>query len=140
MHSRARPDTMRSLTKYDDVVADVAAFLRRRAGELESAGVPSDAIVLDPGFGFAKDPEQNLLLLNRIDELLAIGYPILVGTSRKSFLGAILDLPEADRLEGTEATVAWSVAKGAQLVRVHDVKQAVRIAAVAEAIRDVRRG
>jgi dihydropteroate synthase len=140
MHSRGTPDTMRSLTKYDDVVADVAAFLRRRAGELESAGVPSDAIVLDPGFGFAKDPEQNLLLLNRIDELLAIGYPILVGTSRKSFLGAILDLPEADRLEGTEATVAWSVAKGAQLVRVHDVKEAVRIAAVAEAIRDVRRG
>jgi dihydropteroate synthase len=140
MHSRGTPDTMRSLTQYDDVVSYVGAFLRRRAGELASSGVPPDAIVLDPGFGFAKNPEQNLLLLNRIDELLALGYPLLVGTSRKSFLGAILGLPEGERLEGTAATVAWSVAKGVQLVRVHDVVEAVRIATVTEAIRDARRG
>jgi len=138
MHSRGTPKTMRDLAQYDDVVSEVCSYLRRRAVELESAGVPPDAIVLDPGFGFAKNPAHNLELLNRIEEVLALGFPILVGTSRKSFIGAILNLPEGERLEGTAATIAWSVAKGAQMVRVHDVREAVRIAAITEAIRDVR--
>ena len=140
MHSRGNPATMRSLAQYDDVVAEVASFLRRRAGELEAAGVLREAIAVDPGFGFAKNPHHNLVLLSRIRELIDIGYPLLVGTSRKSFIGALLDLPESERLEGTAATVAWAVAAGAQMVRVHDVKEMVRIVAMTEAIRDVRIG
>ena len=140
MHSRGTPDTMRSLAQYDDVVEEVGSFLLRRAEELQDSGIGRDAIAIDPGFGFAKVPEHNLVLLNRLEELMALGYPIVVGTSRKSFLGALLDLPELDRLEGTAATVAWAVARGAQIVRVHDVKEMFRIVAVTEAIRDVRIG
>ncbi|MGH2748770.1 MAG: dihydropteroate synthase [Actinomycetota bacterium] len=138
MHSRGTPSTMRSLTDYDDVVADVSSWLRERAGRLEDRGAPHDAVVLDPGFGFAKTPPQNLEILSRIDEFLALGHPLLVGTSRKSFIGAVLDLPEGERVEGTMATVAWAVARGAQIVRVHDVVAGVRTARMVEAIRDAR--
>lgn len=140
MHSRGTPATMRSLTDYHDVVSDVRAFLSRRAAELQETGVAHDAIALDPGFGFAKTPEQNLLLLNRLGEITSIDHPILVGTSRKSFIGWVLDLPEAERLEGTAATVAWSVAKGARIVRVHDVEAAARVVAMTEAIADSNPG
>jgi dihydropteroate synthase len=136
MHSRGTPATMRSLTDYNDVVLDVRDFLSRRATELEAAGVAHDAIALDPGFGFAKSPEQNLLLLNRLAEVTSLDYPILAGTSRKSFIGWVLNLPEADRLEGTSATVAVAVAAGARIIRVHDVQPAVRVAAMTEAILD----
>jgi dihydropteroate synthase len=134
MHSRGTPKTMTSLTSYRDVVADVSAFFERRITELESAGVGGDAICLDPGFGFAKSAEQSLELLRRLDELVAIGYPVMVGTSRKSFIGRVLDLPEDQRLEGTEATVAWAVARGARIVRVHDIEPIVRVVRMTEAI------
>ncbi|HEX2049231.1 MAG TPA: dihydropteroate synthase [Actinomycetota bacterium] len=138
MHSRGTPGTMRGLTEYDDVVTHVASFLAARARALEERGVARDAIVLDPGFGFAKTPEQNLVLLNRLDEIVALGYPVLSGTSRKSFIGRVLDLPERERVEGTAATVAWSVAQGARIVRVHDVAEMTRVARMTEAIRDAR--
>ncbi|MBK5226891.1 MAG: dihydropteroate synthase [Actinobacteria bacterium] len=134
MHSRGTPATMRSLTEYGDVVADVGAFLEGRAHELEAMGVDHRSIVLDPGYGFAKTPLQNLTMLRRIDEHLELGYPLLAGTSRKSFIGATLDLPEEQRLEGTAATVAWAVSKGAQMVRVHDVEAMVRTVRMIEAI------
>jgi dihydropteroate synthase len=137
MHSRGTPATMRSLTDYRDVVTDVVAFLRQRAEDLIEAGVAHDSIALDPGFGFAKTPEQNLVLLNKLEEIQELGYPLLVGTSRKSFIGAVLDLPEDQRLEGTAATVAWAVAKGAQIVRVHDVGEMSRVVRMTEAIRDM---
>ncbi|MDP9068480.1 MAG: dihydropteroate synthase [Actinomycetota bacterium] len=136
MHSRGTPATMRSLTDYDDVVADVAAFLVRAAEGLKAAGVAEDSIVLDPGFGFAKTPQQNLELLDRLDEIVALGYPVLAGTSRKSFIGAVLDLPENERVEGTAATVAWAIARGADIVRVHDVGQMSRVVRMCQAIRD----
>ena len=134
MHSRGTPATMRSLTGYSDVVAVVARFLASWAVSLEAAGVPQDSIVLDPGFGFAKTLEQNLALLERLDEVLGLGYPVLVGTSRKSFIGAVLDLPEDERVEGTAATVAWAVSEGAHIMRVHDVKEMVRVVKMADAI------
>ena len=134
MHSRGTPDTMREMTQYGDIVADVCRFLLAWAQRLESAGVPSDAIVLDPGFGFAKAPEQNLELLERLDEVVDLGYPVLAGTSRKSFIGAVLDLPENERLEGTAATVAWAVSEGARILRVHDVKEMGRVVKMAAAI------
>lgn len=135
MHSRGTPQTMSSLTDYVDVVDEVGGFLERRAGQLIDAGVEREAICLDPGYGFAKTPEQNLVLLRRLDEIVARGFPVLVGTSRKSFIGATLDLDEGQRLEGTTATVAWSVMKGASIVRVHDVEPNVRTVRMIEAIR-----
>ncbi|HEV3473718.1 MAG TPA: dihydropteroate synthase, partial [Actinomycetota bacterium] len=123
MHSRGTPATMRSLTEYRDVVDDVGGFLVERARMLEKAGVASESIVLDPGFGFAKTPAQNLEMLNRFEEFTEAGFPVLAGTSRKSFIGAVLDVDESERVEGTTATVAIAVAKGARLVRVHDVKE-----------------
>lgn len=135
MHSRGTPDTMREMTRYGDIVADVCRFLLAWAQRLESAGVPSSAIVLDPGFGFAKSPPQNLELLERLDEVVDLGYPVLAGTSRKSFIGAVLDLPEDQRLEGTAATVAWAVSEGAHILRVHDVKEMSRVVRMASAIK-----
>ena len=134
MHSRGTPDTMREMNRYGDIVADVCRFLLAWAQRLESAGVPSEAIVLDPGFGFAKSPPQNLELLERLDEVVDLGYPVLAGTSRKSFIGAVLDLPEDERLEGTAATVAWAVSEGAHILRVHDVKEMSRVVKMAGAI------
>ncbi|CAN5540691.1 dihydropteroate synthase [soil metagenome] len=135
MHSRGTPATMRSLTEYDDVVDDVAGWLGTRAGELEAGGLPSDAIVLDPGFGFAKTPEQNLELLRRLDEVVGLGFPVVAGTSRKSFIGDILGLPVHERIEGTAATVSWAVARGAHIVRVHDVEPIARVVKMIDAIR-----
>jgi dihydropteroate synthase len=135
MHSRGTPSTMRSLTDYGDVVAEVKAFLARRAAELESAGVRRDCICLDPGIGFAKNARQSLTLLRRLDELVVLGYPVVAGTSRKSFIGSALDLAEEERLEGSIATVVWAVERGALIVRVHDVEPVVRAVHMTEAIR-----
>jgi dihydropteroate synthase len=134
MHSRGTPATMRSLTTYDDVVNDVARFLVERAKSLEQTGIERDRIAIDPGIGFAKTPRQSLELLNRLDELVATGYPVVVGTSRKSFIGAVLDLPEDRRIEGTAASVAVAVWKGAHIVRVPDVVEMTRIARMTEAL------
>lgn len=136
MHSRGTPATMRSLTEYGDVVTEIGRFLRERAEHLQEIGVARESIVLDPGFGFAKNASQNLELLDRLDEIVELGYPVLAGTSRKSFIGAVLDLPETDRIEGTAATVAWAIARGAHMVRVHDVAQMKRVVTMAEAIKD----
>ena len=134
MHSRGTPRTMRSLAEYSDLVEDVRRFLVERAGSLEEMGVPSDSIVLDPGFGFAKSPQQNLVLLNRLERIVDIGYPILAGTSRKSFIGAVLDVPEDQRVEGTIATAIIATIKGARLVRVHDVGEVRRALRMTQAV------
>jgi dihydropteroate synthase len=136
MHSRGTPATMRTLTSYEDVVRDVGAFLQLAASRIEAAGVPREGIVLDPGIGFAKSPFQNLQLIAHLDEIVSLGYPVLVGTSRKSFIGAVLDVPEDQRLEGTAATVACAVMKGARIVRVHDVAEMTRVVRMTEAIMD----
>lgn len=134
MHSRGTPQTMRELTQYDDVVEDVAGWLSARAENAQDAGVARDGIVIDPGIGFAKTPDQNLELLARLDRFVKTGYPVLVGTSRKSFMGALLDLSMEERAEATAASVVWSVAKGARLARVHDVREVARAVAMVEAI------
>lgn len=138
MHSRGTPATMRSMTAYANVVEDVTTFLAERAKAIQEAGVPSDSLVLDPGFGFAKTAEQSLTLLHHLDRVVDIGYPVLSGTSRKSFIGAVLDLPEDERVEGTAATVAWSVMRGARMVRVHDVAQMTRVVRMTEAVMAAR--
>ncbi len=135
MHSRGTPETMAGLARYDDVVGDVAGWLRCRAETLVDAGVRRDAIAVDPGIGFAKTASQSLRLLHHLEEVVALGFPVLVGPSRKSFIGAVLDLPVDERLEGTAAAVAWAVARGARIVRVHDVAPLVRVVKMVDAIR-----
>jgi dihydropteroate synthase len=121
-------------TEYDEVVADVIDSLRQSMVIAEAAGVPRDDLIVDPGIGFGKTAEQNLEVLRRLDELSVLGRPILLGTSRKSTIGKVLGLPAEDRIEGTAATVALGIARGADIVRVHDVEAMVRVARMADAV------
>ena len=120
--------------RYDDVVSEVVDGLRAALQRAERAGVPPEHLIVDPGIGFGKTADHNITLLNHLDALTALGRPILLGTSRKSTLGRILDLPPDQRLEGTLATTALGVAAGVDIVRVHDVRANVRAARVADAI------
>lgn len=117
-----------------DIVPSVLADLARGIRVAREAGVPPENIIIDPGFGFGKTLEQNLDLLRRLDELKNLEYPILVGTSRKSMIGAVLGLPPGQRIEGTAATVAISIAHGADIVRVHDVLYMARVCRMSDAI------
>lgn len=134
MHMRGTPETMRALTEYADVVAEVKAYLAAQAAAARAAGI--DEIILDPGIGFAKTAAQSFTLLRRLGEFQDLGYPLLIGPSRKSFLASIqgLERPE-DRLEGTLAATAIGVLHGASVVRVHDVAACRKAALVAAAIR-----
>ena len=122
-------------TEYPDLMSEVSAFLERAAAAAVAAGVRPEMIVLDPGIGFGKTWEHNLVVLRRLHELRDLGHPVLVGASRKSFIGRILDLPVEERLEGTAAAVSASILRGADVVRVHDVQAMVRVARVADALR-----
>ncbi|NQW16570.1 MAG: dihydropteroate synthase [Chloroflexi bacterium] len=125
---------IRDRARYTDVVGEVITDLIATVHRAESAGVARNAIILDPGIGFGKTAEHSLTVLRHLDELTNLGFPVLVGTSRKSSIGAVLDLPVDDRLEGTGATVALAIAKGADMVRVHDVKEMARVAKMSDAI------
>jgi dihydropteroate synthase len=134
MHMLGEPRTMQAAPAYRDVVEEVRAFLAARADEAIRRGVDPSKIVVDPGFGFGKTKEHNLLLLKHLARIVGLGFPVLVGTSRKSFIGAALDLPVEERLEGTAATVALAVANGAQIVRVHDAGPMRRVVGMVEAV------
>ncbi len=121
-------------TRYADLVPDVIESLRRSTDAAVSAGVPLERIILDPGMGFGKTAEHNLEIMRRLAEFSTLGRPILVGMSRKSTIGYVLDVPPDDRVEGTAATVALSIANGADMVRVHDVREMVRVARMSDAI------
>ena len=118
----------------DDIMAAITADLKRAVGQAVDAGVPPHNIIIDPGIGFGKSFEQNLEIVRRLAELKTLGQPVLLGTSRKSMIGLVLDLPADQRLEGTAATVAIGIANGADIVRVHDVKQMVRVCRMSDAI------
>lgn len=136
MHMRGEPRTMQDAPSYEDVVAEVTAFLAERLEVARQAGVPPERLIADPGIGFGKTVSHNLELLARLDEIVgALGVPVLVGTSRKSFIGAVLDVPVDEREEGTLATVVWAVERGASIVRVHDVRSAVRALRLVDAVR-----
>ncbi|MDR2486055.1 MAG: dihydropteroate synthase [Treponema sp.] len=119
---------------YQDIIADIIAFLRKGFAIARKAGIKEERIVLDPGIGFGKDLSQNLEVMRRLKELQALGFPVLMGTSRKSMIGKVLNLPVHERMEGTAATVALSIAYGADFVRVHDVKEMKRVAAMTDAM------
>ena len=127
MHNRAEP-------RYEDLVAEVIADLQAAIERAVGVGVAREQLIVDPGFGFGKTPDHNVAILAALGELRVLGRPILLGTSRKSTLGRILDLPADQRLEATLATTALGIAAGADVVRVHDVRANVRVARTADAI------
>jgi dihydropteroate synthase len=134
MHMKGQPKDMQKNPTYDDLIGETYDYLQEGVETAEAGGIEPDRIVVDPGIGFGKTLQHNLEILRRLDELRGIGMPILTGPSRKSFIGTILDLPEYDRVEGTLAAVAASVFGGAHVVRVHDVKPAVRLTRMLDSI------
>jgi dihydropteroate synthase len=144
MHMRGKPRTMQKTPFARDVLRDVAAGLRHAVAVARRAGIAKSQIVLDPGIGFGKSYQQNCELLDRLPELARLGYPLLVGTSRKSFIGGVLAKgklragSEVDRIWGTAATVTASILQGAHIVRVHDVAEMVQVARVSDAVASPR--
>ena len=135
MHMKGAPRTMQADPQYDDLLGEVRAFFEGALVRAERAGIARSRTILDPGIGFGKTVEHNLTLVNRLDAFAGLGRPLLVGASRKSFIGRTLGVHSpADRLEGTLAVTALAVARGARIVRVHDVKQNVRAVRMAEAV------
>ncbi len=139
MHTRGRPDRMQSDTRYRDLMGEILRYLHEGLALARAAGVPDEKLAVDPGIGFGKSAEGNLEILRRLSELASLGRPILLGTSRKGFVGQVLNRPDpSGRLYGTLATVALGVASGAHLFRVHDVGPARDAALVAWAVRSVQ--
>jgi len=136
MHMKGDPRTMQDAPRYDDVVAEVAAYLKAQALMLEAAGVARERIALDPGIGFGKTTAHNLELLRRLGEIAALGYPVLVGASRKRFIGEITGVAEPrERLAGSLAAALVAIDAGAAILRVHDVAETVAALAIARAVR-----
>jgi dihydropteroate synthase len=143
MHNRSNPASVEVRAQlgnayigstYENLMEDVKRELLLSVELAIKAGVEETRIILDPGIGFGKTREHNLALINHLDEIRALGYPVLLGTSRKSFIGFTLDLPADQRVEGTAATVAVGITRGADLIRVHDVKEMARVAKMTDAI------
>jgi dihydropteroate synthase len=133
-HRLAHPRTPVPEPHYDDVVHEVSAFLRERTSQATRAGLPADRIILDPAHDLNKDTYQSLELTRRLDEIAAIGYPVLAAVSNKDFIGQTLDRPLDDRLEGTIATVLFCIMQGARIVRVHNVREVVAAVRMVEAL------
>ncbi|MEE9267973.1 MAG: dihydropteroate synthase, partial [Thermoplasmata archaeon] len=134
MHMLGEPKTMQKNPEYDDVVADIVRFLRARVENAVEGGVDPEKLVVDPGIGFGKTTEHNLQILRQLGAFRSLGRPILVGVSRKSFLGKLLDAEVEDRLEGGLAAAVLAAHHGARILRTHDVKETVRALAIADAI------
>jgi dihydropteroate synthase len=135
MHIKGTPRDMQAEPVYSDVIGEIRRYLEQGIAIALAAGIPEDRIMVDPGIGFGKTVAHNLTILDRLDEFRMLGRPIVLGTSRKRFIGAVLDIPEPqDRTEGTAATVALGIARGARIVRVHDVAAMTRVARMTDAV------
>jgi dihydropteroate synthase len=134
MHMQGSPATMQDKPEYEDVLEEVTDFLLQRVTECEAAGISRSQIILDPGIGFGKTVEHNLRLMNNISHFRALGLPLLMGTSRKSMIGAVLNREVDQRLAGSLATVAFSVVQGAEIIRVHDVAETVDVVRMTQAM------
>lgn len=134
MHMQGQPDTMQQNPHYSDVIAEVSAFLQARISACCAQGIPSERIILDPGFGFGKTLAHNLALLQRLPELSELGYPLLVGMSRKSMVTQLLDRPVDERLAGSLALAMLAAERGAAIIRVHDVAATVDVLKVLAAV------
>lgn len=136
MHMKGSPKDMQQDPSYTALIPDILEFMRSRIAFAVKAGIPEDRIIIDPGVGFGKTFDHNLEILHNLDKFISLGRPILVGPSRKAFIGKILDnAPATQRIEGTAAAVAISIIQGANLVRVHDIKEMAKVAKVADAIK-----
>ncbi|MXV84418.1 dihydropteroate synthase [Candidatus Poribacteria bacterium] len=134
MHMKGTPRTMQHAPEYNDIVSEICDSLQKSIETAESEGITPDRIIIDPGIGFGKTTKHNLEILKRLSAFRRLHKPLLIGTSRKSFIGNILNLPVTERVEGTTATVCWAIAHGADIVRVHDVKANVRAAQITDAL------
>ena len=134
MHMKGEPDHMQSQPRYDDVVADVFAFLEQRVAACLSAGIPKESLLIDPGFGFGKTSDQNYTLLRNLNHFRKIGVPMLVGVSRKSMIGSIVNKPPGERLPGSLAATFFAIMMGAKIIRSHDVAATVDAIKVFKAI------
>jgi dihydropteroate synthase len=135
MHIRGNPETMQTLTDYQDLIAEINQFFQERITEAINLGIKKEHIILDPGIGFAKNYQQNLDILKNIKKIKKLGFPVLLGTSRKSFIGKILtrENPQ-ERIWGTAATCSYAIIQGADILRVHDVGQMFDVARVTDAL------
>ena len=134
MHMRGTPRDMQDNTEYDDIIGEISQFLKDAAQKAIEAGVTEDKIIIDPGIGFGKSVEGNFVIMKNLDRFLELGYTLLVGASRKSFIGKTLDLDVDRRLEGSLAAVCYAVLNGADIVRVHDVAETKRALTIIEKI------
>jgi dihydropteroate synthase len=134
MHMRGEPATMQKIEPSPNIFAEIESDISVAIAEAERHGVKRERIVIDPGIGFGKTLEQNLAIINHLDRFARLGFPIMVGTSRKSFIGRITGRDEGERVFGTAASVAAAIIKGAHIVRVHDVKEMVEVARITDAI------
>ncbi|HLC96054.1 MAG TPA: dihydropteroate synthase [Candidatus Nanoarchaeia archaeon] len=134
MHMLGTPKTMQQNISYRDLIGDIKQFLKEKIQVAKNAGIAK--IIVDPGIGFGKTAEQNLIIMKRLNEFKIFGCPLLVGPSRKSFIGTITGLPVHDRIEGTIAAIVISLMNGADIVRVHDVKECKRAVQIADAVRN----
>jgi dihydropteroate synthase len=135
MHTRGTPTTMQQLTEYTDLLGEILEFFRRQIDRAIGCGIDRSRLIVDPGIGFAKTAEQNIELLQHLDRFATLDLPILVGVSRKSFIGKILDRPEPNqRIWGTAAACCAAIAHGADILRVHDVSETIDVSRVADAI------
>jgi dihydropteroate synthase len=135
MHIKGTPKNMQDDPYYDDVMKEISSYLKESIQIAKDAGIEEDKIIIDPGIGFGKRLEDNLDILKNLSILKTLEKPILVGPSRKSFIGKVLDLPPEERLEGSLGALAVAIFNGANLVRVHDVKESLRVAKLVDAIR-----
>ena len=134
MHMKGTPKNMQLNPSYDDVTGELIEFFKDRVKYVRKRGVQDERIILDPGIGFGKRVSDNFVILHSLGRIVDLGYPVLTGPSRKSFIGITLNLPAHERLEGTASAVAASVLNGAKIVRVHDVKEMKRVITIADAI------
>lgn len=132
MHMKGTPRTMQETPHYQDVIKEIYEALENWITKAIQKGIHPDRIIVDPGIGFGKTTEQNILILKHLNDFKRLNKPILIGTSRKSFIGNLLDLPVTQRLEGSLATVCWAITKGVNIVRVHDVKATARVARITD--------
>lgn len=139
MHMQGTPRDMQQDPGYQDVAADIMRFLRQRSLEAIAGGVKPGQIMVDPGIGFGKTVEHNLEIMRRLDEFKSLGFPLVLGTSRKSFIGSVLGRPAEERIMGTAATVAFAIDRGVDVVRVHDVEEMVDVVRMVDAMRGIER-
>ena len=135
MHMKGTPTNMQNDPQYNDLMGEISSFFLNQINLAKSAGIKTEKIILDPGIGFGKTVNHNFTLIQKLNEFCELGYPVLIGPSRKAFIGTTLDLPPKDRVEGTAAAVSAGILNGARIVRVHDVKEMKRVVTITEKIR-----